>query len=65
MKKTALLIASLAIVLPAEFYVWTKFVSPFFWSDGVAYTELAWGYLLFGLAFLCVPISIAGWIFEE
>ena len=65
LKKLALAILVLAVILPAETYVWINYVSPFFWAPGVAYTELAWGYVIIGLAFVAIPVAAVGAIFEE
>ena len=64
-RKIALAVLALAVILPAEAYAWVNYVSPFFWAPGVAYTELAWGYVLIGLAFVAIPVAAVGAIFEE
>ncbi len=64
-KKVVLALAALAIILPLEVYTWVNWISPFFWSPGVAYTDLAWGYVVIGLAFIGIPVATVGSIFEE
>ena len=64
-KKLILSLLALAVIVPAEIFVWVKWVAPFFWSPGVAYTQMGWGYVLIGLMFVFIPVATVGSIFEE
>ena len=63
-KKVILALVALAVIVPAEVFIWVK-VSPVFWAPGVAYTQLGWGYVFMGLLFVFLPVAIVGAIFEE
>lgn len=58
--KTSLLMALFAVVLLVERHVWINLIDPFFWSPEVAYTDLAWGYIVFGMLFIMIPCGIIG-----
>ncbi len=64
MKKILLALLALAVIIPGEVYLWTHWISPFFWSPGVAYTQLAWGYVFFGMLFIFLPCATVAGIFE-
>lgn len=64
-RKLVFAFIALAVLVPGEIYAWVKWINPFFWSPEVAYTDLAWGYVLIGIAFFIMPVATVGAIFEE
>ena len=64
-RKLALAILALAVILPAEAYAWVTWITPMFWAPGVAYTQLGWGYVLTGMLFVFIPVATVGAIFEK